>query len=342
MKNLDDEANFIEYYDFLDEIISIIYEEREDRNNEDKRKIFYENSIQLLKIFYLSIKVNNSLLSNNNFENLFEKYYLFLKENKMLLAPFEIIIENKANNELYKKTIFEICIDIIISFETDNNFFEKIFNEEIFKDHIFKKKEMNSESFKNEEFNKYLKSLKGKKNEKEISILAINKLCECIINNRQNKDEQKKDIYNKYLNNFIKEILKNYEKWAKLEKEYEELKLLKNIKNDDYEELICFVEKKMEKEKDKRRDSIKSENKKQINNYINEENQNKCPLKKNCLLIIKSKSSSNKLDITNYINDKNKPIELYGNYIDIELKNIILCLKRDLLLTESSIYFSDI
>ena len=342
MKNLDNESNFIEYYDFLDEIISIIYKEREDRNDDHRRKIFYENSIQLLKIFYLSTKGNNNLLSNKNFENLFEKYYLFLKDNKMLLAPFEIIIENKSNNELYKKTIFEICLDIIISFETDNNLFEKIFNEEIFKDHIFKKKEMKSESFKNEEFNKYLKSLKGKKNEKEISILVINKLCEFIINNRQNKDEKKKETYNKYLNNFIKEILKNYEKWAKLEKEYEELKLLKNIKNDDYEELICFVEKKMEKEKDKRRDSIKTENKKQINNYINEENQNKCPLKKNCLLISKSKSSTNKLDIFNNIYDKNMPIELYGNYIDIELKNIILCLKRDLLLTESSIYFSDI
>jgi len=258
MKNLDNEANFIEYYDFLDEIISIIYKEREDRNNGDRRKIFYENSIQLLKIFYLSSKVNNNLLSNKNFENLFEKYYLFLKENKLLLAPFEIIIENKSNNELYKKTIFEICLDIIVSFETDNNLFEKIFNEEIFKDYIFKKKETKNQSFKNEEFNKYLKSLKGKKNEKEIAILVITKLCECIIENRQNKDDKKKDIYNKYLNNFIKEILKNYEKCAKLEKEYEELKLLKNIKNDDFDELISFVEKKIEKEKNKRRDSIKT------------------------------------------------------------------------------------
>jgi len=342
MKNLDNEANFIEYYDFLDEIISIIYKEREDRNNGDRRKIFYENSIQLLKIFYLSSKVNNNLLSNKNFENLFEKYYLFLKENKLLLAPFEIIIENKSNNELYKKTIFEICLDIIVSFETDNNLFEKIFNEEIFKDYIFKKKETKNQSFKNEEFNKYLKSLKGKKNEKEIAILVITKLCECIIENRQNKDDKKKDIYNKYLNNFIKEILKNYEKCAKLEKEYEELKLLKNIKNDDFDELISFVEKKIEKEKNKRRDSIKAENKNQFNNYINEENQNKCPLKKNCLLINKNKSSSNKLDIFNNISDKNKPTELYGNYIDIKMKNIILCLKRDLLLTENSIYFWDI
>ena len=337
-KYLNDETNFIEYYEFLDEFIDIIYKEREDRNNEDKRKIFYENSIQLLKIIYLSTKNNIFLLSNKNFENLFEKYYLFLKENKMLLAPYEIVIENKNNNEIYRKTIFEACIEIIISLETDNNLFEKIFNEEKFKDHIFKIKEMD---FKNEEFNKYLKSLKYKKNEKEISILMINKLCECIISNRQNNSDKKKDIYNKYLEKFTKGILENYEKWSKLEKEYEELKLLKNIKNDNFEELISLVEKKIEKEKNKRRDSIKSENKSQFNNYLNEENQNKCPLKKNCLLI-KNKSSSNKLDIFNNINDINKPTEKYGNYIDIELKNIILCLKRDLLLTESSIYFSDI
>jgi len=337
-KYLSDEITFIEYYDFLDEFMDIIYKEREDKNNEDKRKIFYENSIQLLKIFYLSTKINKTLLSNKNFENLFEKYYLFLKENKMLLAKYEIVIENKNNNELYKKTIFEICIDIIISFKTDNNFFEKIFNEEIFKDHIFKKKEMD---FKNEEFNKYLKSLKYKKNEKEISILMINKLCEAIINNKQNNNDKKNVIYNKYLDNFIKGILKNYEKWSKLEKEYEELKLLKNIKNDNFEELISFVEKKIEKEKNKKRDSIKSENKPQLNDYINEENKNKCPLKKNCLLI-KNKSSSNKLETHNNINDINKPTEKYGNYLNFEIKNIILCLKRDLLLTESSIYFSDI
>lgn len=340
-KYLNDEVNFVEYYDFLDEIVNIIYKEREDRNNEDKRKIFYENSIQLLKIFYLATKFNKTLLHNKIFVNMFEKYYLFLKENKMLLSQYEIVIENKNNNESYKKTIFEICIDIIISFETDNNFFEKIFNEEIFKDHVFKIKEMNKESFKNEEFNKYLKSLKCKKNEKEISILMINKLCECIIKDRQNNDNKKKDIYNKYLDNFIKGILENYEKWTKLEKEYEELKILKNIKNDDLEELISFVEKRNEKEKNKRIESIKSNNKIQSNNYLNEENQNKCPLKKYCLLI-KNKSSSNKLEIVSNISDINKPIELYRNYIDIEMKNIILCLKRDLLLTESSIYFCDI
>jgi len=65
-------------------------------------------------------------------------------------------------------------------------------------------------------------------------------------------------------------------------------------------------------------------------------------LKNNCLLIKNKSSISNNSEKINNINDINKPIELYGNYIDIELKNIILCLKRDLLLTESSIYFYDI
>ena len=70
-----------------------------------------------------------------------------------------------------------------------------------------------------------------------------------------------------------------------------------------------------------------------------------CPFKKDCFLLKNDKKLVNERN-NNIINDNNKNVynnnmEQFGNFMDIELNSQILCLKRDLLLKQCSIYFAD-
>ena len=184
------EENNFENFSFLEEIIQIIFKKKDLTTIDGKKNIFFENCIELLKILFLSIKINENLSCNKNFENIFISYFLFLKEQKFIFSQYLIIIKNNKS-VIYNMTIFEICIDIFISlsYELKNNIFEKYFiNDNIIQNFIFKNPKLKDNNFINEDLKKYLKNKKLKKNEKPLFIIVINKLIEYIIKNQQNNN----------------------------------------------------------------------------------------------------------------------------------------------------------
>ena len=204
------------------------------------------------------------------------------------------------------------------------------------------KNQLNDKNNINQNFNEYLKSQKNKKNEKHLIIIIIDKFCEYIIKNMHNNNENNVSFIRNNMIDFINEIKNNYENWKKIEKNYDELKIIKQNINKEVDIIINnlitlnrkVIENKIEKEKSLINNSIN-----QMNNYINDDNDIQCPLKKNCLLI---KNKILKKTESFIFNDINTQTYIYGNFSDIDLSNTILCLKRDLLLKECSIYFSDI
>ena len=85
--------NYTDYFKFIINIIDVISKESDKMNNikgnmNDSNSKFYYNSIELLKIFYLAIKINTELLNDKNFADLFIKYFEFLKRNKLLLSKY--------------------------------------------------------------------------------------------------------------------------------------------------------------------------------------------------------------------------------------------------------------
>ena len=338
--NLEEDLNFMDYYYYFLEIVEIISELRESicKSNEQKKK-FYENSCKLLKILYLSTKLNEDFLINKYFEKIFIKYYNFLKENKFIFCRYLITIQSKNNNEIYKKTILEICaeISLYISVELESNLFNQLFDEDnLIKNYIYKNQEIKDKKYINEDLNKYFKSLKYKINEKPLLLILINKLCEYIVKNQENNNNKVEKLKKEYFNTFIDIIKTNYDNWKKLEKENEELKIINN-NLDIINSLILFNQNKIEKEIDKEKNDIVTRD--SIKNIDLDENENQCPLKKNCLLI---KNKSTKKAKPSILNDINLEPYICGNFSDINLNNIVLCLKRDILLKECSIYFSDI
>ena len=330
------EMNLSIYYEFLLEIIQIISDQKEGKNElNHKKDYFYNNSIELLKLFFLSTKTKKILFLNKQFENLFNKNYTFLRDNKILFSQYFITARNKNNNETYKKTILEMCVEMSISFsiELKTNTFNLFFIEDNnIKNLLFKNPDLKDKKYMNEDLDKFFKSQKYTKNEKPFLIQIINLLCEYIDKNKENNDTV--NILNGYLQKYIGEIKDNYQNLKKFEKENEELRLIN--KEDEITEiinsLILYNQKRIAKEKKNLRDSIK-----ESNNIENNDNDT-CPLKKNCLLKIKQNEKTKSFKTKN----NNDPTIDYGNYLDINSQNIILCLKRDLLLKECSIYFNDI
>ena len=343
-ENLEEDLNFIDCYHYFLEIVEIISELKESMcKSKEQKKIFYENSCKLLKILYLSTKFNRDLLINKYFKNIFTKYYSFLKENKFIFCPYLITIQNKTNNEIYKKTILGICaeISLYISIELESNLFNQLFNEDdLIKNYIYKNQEIKDKKYLNEDLNKYFKSLKYKINEKPLLLILINKLCQYIVKNQENNNKVEK-LKKEYCNTFIDKIKTNYDNWKKLEKENEELKIINNKNNNNNSEiinsLILFNQNKIDKEIDiEKNDKLTRDSIKKIDL---DENENQCPLKKNCLLI---KNKNTKKAESFIFNDINQEPYIFGNFSDINLNNTVLCLKRDILLKECSIYFSDI
>ena len=331
-EDLEEDSTFMEYFDLIEEIIQIICEIREDMcKSSEQKKIFYDNSCKLLTILYLRKKRNELMIYNQQFQKIFTEYYIFLKENKFVFSKYLIRIYNKNNNEIYNKTILEICAEIIfsISIGLENNLFNKLFIEDNLIKICLYKKEIKDTNLINEGLNKYLKSLKYKKNKKPPLIIIINTLCEYILKNEE-KTDKVKNIKEEYLSVFINEIEKDSCDWKKKEKESEELKIILSKNSSDINEKI---------------DSLISFNKgkgfirQNSNNKIEmDENENQCPLKRNCLLI---KNKINKAESI-VLKDVDRPINIYNSYFDINTQNTILCLKKDLLLKECSIYFNDL
>ena len=188
-------------------------------NSTDSNKNFYLNNIELLNIFYLAIKNNKNLLANNNFQEIFIKYFEFLKRNKMLLSKHIIKINSNENHNYGQKTILEICtlifISIFINKTNEENLLKKYFftdtNKSLLyifdslnKNLSYNKKDINASIYLNDNFNKYLKNNGNKEEEeKSILIIIINKLVEYKIKNINYNAE----TLDKYLKYFIEELL---------------------------------------------------------------------------------------------------------------------------------------
>ena len=316
IKNLKDEKTFIEKIYFFQQIIIIISLEKEDKKGDvNKNKVLYQNSIEILEIFYLSNSFPN-LFKQKQYENIFIKYFIYLKENKMLFSQYIIPFNDN------KKTILEYCFDLSMQFGFNN--FQKLFDDTIIINYISKTKNYKEKDYENDCLNKFFKSLKFKLSEKPV-ILHIIEILLSKINNEKN--------YVKILNIYIDEIKKS-NAWKKYEKENEEFKIIKNIKNNDLTELINYMNRKKETKENQTKNEI---TKTVIFHNVNE---NDCPLKKNCFLL-KTKIQPKPQKIENTIKKPEKQNKI-GTFSDIDLNNIILCMKRDLLLKECSAYFYDV
>ena len=304
---LEDEKNYKEKLSFVEEIIQIISMLKEEKKGDiNKNKIFYHNSIELIEIFYSSNSTNSNISKDKEFESIFDRYFYFLKQNKFLFSPNLITIGDN------KKTILEYFFDLSIQFGIDN--FDKFFNEDNFIKNYILKKNIKEKDYQNDDFNKYLKSLKYKANEKPIIIYIIETLL---------FEKEKNPNLEKYFILFFDEIKIN-DIWKKFEKDNEELKLIKNTKVSNPTELINYFKNKKSETKES---TTKSESKKILNNFDISENE--CSLKKNCLFNKNKGNNPSKIDKIKNLNTETK--QKYGTFSEIDLENIILCIKRDIL-----------
>lgn len=331
---LNDEKNFEHKLDFCEEIIKIISLEKEIKNDTNKNKYFYQNLIELLEILWISTNLNKLLAKNKKYENIFIIFFNWLKKTKIIFSPYIITIND------FKKTIMEYCFDISIQINI-YNFSNLFYNDNDVLNYIIKNKNFKEKDNENDGFNKYLKTLKNKISEKPILIYILNILCDILNSNKfNNSDSIEQNAFEKYLNIFIDEIKKN-DIWKKYEKDNEELKIIKNSKNSELVEFINYIKKKNENKEKIRNQSFSLKRESKKNNLLLElDENNECPAKKNCLLM-KNKSNINiqlKLQKTAKTFEEDK-VKKYGSFLDFDLENIILCIKRDILLKESSIYF---
>jgi len=370
--------NYTDYFKFIINIIDVISKESVKMNNikgniNDSNSKFYYNSIELLKIFYLAIKINTELLNDKNFADLFIKYFEFLKRNKLLLSKYLIAIYFKEKNKLYQKTILEICSKIFVSLnKNDNgNYLKKYFCENNEKSLIFLIDSMNKNlsynkkekynDYVNDSFNKFLKSNGCKEEENSLLFILLNKIYKYKIKNEKQDqklyNDKQLDIYLEFLLEELFIFFNNCGNWIKINKDKrieEEIQLIRSLKdNNNYEIIIKKIfdyllqnggdkYKKLEND-EKIKEKGQTED---INDDIDKNNNNKflveCPLKKNCLLLkVNNNIQNEKNSIINNKNMNENP-KIIGNIFDLESDNNILCLKRDLLLKQCSIYFSDI
>jgi len=322
-ENLKEKNNYKQKMVFIEEIINTICYLEEKKGDLNQNKIFYQNSLELIDIFYLSNYTNSNLPKDKDYENIFIKYFLFLKQNKYLFSPYLIPIDN------YKKPILEYIFDLMIQFGFD--FFDKFFINDVNIQNFILKKNIKEEEYQNDDFNNYLKTLKNKISEKPLIILIIETLLLEKGNNNTN--------YDKYLFNLINEIKIN-DIWNKLGKSHAEIKKIKSTKINDFSELITYFQRIKNKSKNI---GTKSKSKNNLNNFDISENE--CSLKKICFFN-KNQGNVSKSDIIltfeviNNIDNINTK-KIYGTFEDIDLENIIICVKRDILL-ECSAYFYDV
>ena len=316
---LEDEKIYAQKMSFVEEIIQYIDSVKEEKKGgSNLNKIIYQNSLELIEIFYLSYSCNPNLTKDKCFENIFIRYFSFLKQNKLLFSPYLIPINDT------KKIILEYFFDLAIQF--NSNIYEKFFvGDNLIQNYILKNN-IKEKDYQNDDFNKYLKSSKYKISDKPIIIHIIEMLL-------QKKEEDAN--WEKYLIIYFDEMKKN-NIWKKLEKDNEELKLINNVKMSNLKELTDYFSR---KKVDTKENQNKSASKKNIN--VLDISEIECPLKKNCL-VNKNKNTQSKGNKKGDINKNEIIPKKYGTFCDIDLENIIFCIKRDLLLKECSAYYYDI
>ena len=286
----------------------------------------------------------------------------------MLLSKYMIKIHSNDNNNYGEKTILEICtyifISILINKTNEDNLLKKYLFTDINKSYLYifdslnknlsyNKKDINSAIYINDNFNKFLKNNGNKEEEESLLIIVINKLFEFKIQKNYKAYEETLDKYLKYFINELLDFFNSCGTWKKINKDkaYDsEIKLINEAKDSNYKEIFQKIKEFIiKKENEKSRTEIEDMYNINTNdNILIKDKDNKiteeCPLKKNCLLlkndINSSKGKNNNIIKDEY--DKKVSGEIFGDFMDLELDYNIICLKRDLLLKQCSIYFSDI
>ena len=350
--------------------------------NKYKNKNYLFNIIQLVIIFFCISKDSNSCKIFNNYKLKEYWFILLsnLKKHKFIFSQYLINLENDKIKE--QKTILEICFitTIIIlnsgnDINKDNNddinnkFYELFLNKDlekydnygksviftfdIFNCSLNSKEGINSkikiDDYSNKNLEEYLVSEQCQKEEKSLLIdfiIYLYKIKTLSIEEKENNNNlsinynYNKLIIEKFLNLLIDDLLTLIDNSA----------IFKKLKIDSiYNLFVDNINNYKKKENNISKENLillidEIKNILKLNNDINYlnllENKGtligKCLLEDNCLLKAKIIEKEFK-----EFNKVESPI-ISNSYFDIEMINVVKCLKRDLLLKDCSIYFNDI
>ena len=157
--------------------------------------------------------------------------------------------------------------------------------------------------------------------------LLIGDLLIIINNSAELKKTKNYNLYNSFIDS-----LNNIKKSKNEIKEYDIISTLDSLSTSNDHSNLNFIKFKKSQNNEKNIDYYKlfENDKKSID---------KCILNNNCLLLNKSKAEDF-YDLSDMEMEITSPI--LKSYFDIEMTNVVKCLKKDLLLNEISIYFNDI
>ena len=369
---LKDINNHIENLIYFKEIIEVIlkieevggnYVYKMDDFNENKYQNYYVNTIQLIKLFYYFSQDSKTckILYNNKLEVYILELLKKIKKNLYIFSRYLI----KLDNDRTQKSILEICFDIIISIfyystgiinkelyelflddnlKKDNNDTGKsiVFTFDSFNNLFNYKNEnkLNIEDYHNSDFENYMYEMKTKKEEKSLLIIFIMKIYllkknknnnniidnfyDLLINDllilMNNSSKLKKTKMDNYYDSFI-EMINNTRKNSQIVKKDNIISLLETII------LENNIDKKLKLIEDVDYLILLEHDDNYIGHY--------CLFKTKCLL-------KQSLSYEHIENLKNTYPEILNSYFDIEMLNVVKCLKKDLLLKDCSIYFNDI
>ena len=358
---------------YIKEILDIILQlDINDCNNISLiQKIMIFNTIQLLKIFYFiskDAKIFKTFLELNMQEYILI-FFANLKDMKFIYLLHLIPIN--INGEIYQKTILEICFNIAISFallckdgkiiEIFFDFFnENIINNEneLEKSIVFildiSNKSLNkiNDNYLNKFDKYYSKELQDYFAENNYKIEEKILLIKFIIQLQMLKSNEKENInlinldenntcLDKFINLFIDDLIILINNSSELKRSKGD-----NIYNNiiDYINDIKLEGKVINKEQlstifdsiNQKDTNFFVDNINPKNILLNENMPFNCLLKKNCFLLIQND------DFEENIIHFDESKENIPSYFDIEHKNEIKCLKKDLLLKDCSVYLDDI
>ena len=375
LKNFNEnKENELYFKEIIDMILNI---ETMGRNNiykmhdyiENKYKNYYFNTIHLIKIFYY-------FSQDPNIYNIFNYYQLKvyiiqlvknLKKNFYIFSDYLIKLDD--NNS--QKSILEMCFNIIISIfhlskeDSNNELYELflddnlknidnnggksiIFIFDIFNNLLGYKNEikMKKEDYHNKEFEYYLSEIKDiKKEEKSLLIVFIIKIY--LLKNQNNNNNIFIDnCWDLLINDLLILINKYSPQFKKTKKDHLYdliIDMINNMKKNNHiiekDNIIFIIEKIFNENKNDQILKLVSDvdYSKLLELLKNDEN-SACILNEKCLisnLTYESFSSFELIEDSEYIN-------LLNSYFDIDMLNVVKCLRKDLLLKDCSIYFNDI
>ena len=345
-----------------------------DEADENKYRNFFYNLIELMKIIYSTSK--NQVFKEYKLKEYTLQLLTKIKKYLFIYSRHLICFDNYIIKT--KKTLLEICANILISFvnienstkehidinykifqlflnensEPNNNNFGKsiFFIFDAFNSLLnYKKiKNINIENYNNIDFQKYFHKKKSEKEDKSLLIVLINKLKMLSSNPDNNEFSSNKDsqkLLNKLFDLLVEDLLlliNNSSKFKKTKNDsyYDSIiesinDLRKNSKKLEKESLISLFGENINKNILNKKFKINDDNLQLIRNDKNEIKP--CLLRKNCLILNAKKYDMSFEDIPN-----KKETAIINSYFDIEIKKVVKSFKKDILLKDCSIYFTDI